>query len=901
MRNLIAVLLGALATAGAGCGSKTECGAGTTEVNGTCVPSEDACGAGAMLDPVTGTCVGTTCAVGTTLVDGECVPDGTVICEQGTVFDSATGTCVVDASACAAGTVLVDGECVPFDDTLIGDVAEGAEPNDLDHAPVNIELPATDATLTLSGCFSPVDLDGDGDLDADSDGFAFVTTGPMLLEVTIDGKGGASAGFVLAGGSAAMDADGWIRLGADLTADGASRQVFLPDAGLYGLAAVDARSLLLGLPAGDPGPDAKTCWFMQITPRDMPAPTPLVAGAVSGTHGDPQFFSMTATDKQLVFTELRTEVTSAARGAFVQMVDGAYRGSAIADETDGIASDVLAGLGAGQTVVVVVEPMFDISLDDVDFDFEVSDAGAVPAPLDGPVTLTHTEETYAFLHFDGVAGDVVRLEFDGGVNTFQVAVVSTSFTAFVSTACSSCSAADVWLQLGGTGTYYIRLYNNDGNDGAAYTVNLTRTHRTPAPLTSVMPAPVSLATDDRAFFVVDAASADWLRYSAASPVNLTDVEFRMYSRSQEGQLDAIVPAIDSAVYDTTGDQAIGRVYAGGAGELMLVSVADDAGHDGDETFDVVLSDVPVNILGTISEAMPLTATDTPIGSVGVRYFIVTGAPATEVTALVTGKSGLDPTVSQLARDESVEQAVNANAGADTTETLSDKLGQGDDAILILAVSSAGGTVGFFDLALTAVDPPYLVTAGTTSFVDVCPGSGGAGVDHVLVEDSTGFGAGDEGISAAPVALPFAFDLFGTAATELTVASNGWLTLATGFTGDAGFGLPAIPNTDNPNSVVAPNGDDLDGVTVCVLVEADAVTVQWQGHVYGFFSPGPNVSFQAVLNADGSMTFAYGSGHAATGSTATLGLENAAGDEGVVIGNSEAGTTTPGVSHEIVPN
>ena len=81
------------------------CGMGTHEEGGVCIA-----------DPVTPT----ECGTGTVLMAGECVPDGSVVCQQGTVFDTASGTCIVDPSACADGTTLVGSECVPDDELLEG-------------------------------------------------------------------------------------------------------------------------------------------------------------------------------------------------------------------------------------------------------------------------------------------------------------------------------------------------------------------------------------------------------------------------------------------------------------------------------------------------------------------------------------------------------------------------------------------------------------------------------------------------------------------------------------------------------------------------------------------------------------------------------------------------------------
>ncbi len=85
-----------------------ECGTGTTEQDGECVP----------------TAAPVTCDENTELNDGKCVSTVTeVTCAAGTNLEN--GECVLDAAGCGEGTSLVDGACVADDPDLSGACGDG--------------------------------------------------------------------------------------------------------------------------------------------------------------------------------------------------------------------------------------------------------------------------------------------------------------------------------------------------------------------------------------------------------------------------------------------------------------------------------------------------------------------------------------------------------------------------------------------------------------------------------------------------------------------------------------------------------------------------------------------------------------------------------------------------------
>lgn len=131
-----------------------ECGTGTTEKDGECVPTAApvtcdsdtelsegkcvstvtavTCEAGTSLEE--GKCVlsAAGCGAGTSLDDGECVADDSDLsqaCGDGTTFDSAAGACVADSSVtCGPNTIAEDGSCVPDPATVC---AAGTLANDM--------------------------------------------------------------------------------------------------------------------------------------------------------------------------------------------------------------------------------------------------------------------------------------------------------------------------------------------------------------------------------------------------------------------------------------------------------------------------------------------------------------------------------------------------------------------------------------------------------------------------------------------------------------------------------------------------------------------------------------------------------------------------------------------------
>lgn len=318
MLSLAAIL--ALAVGACGGGNGTECGAGTVEQDGTCVPTCDdgeywdgtecaavpACAEGTTFNATTGECVPDIddCAPGTTLVNGQCVPecgneeywDGTVCvaipdCGQGTTFNEATGQCEPDITDCAPGTHLENGECVP--DVVCGadthpcnpDVDENCEegecvPNhlpdpDVTEDDVVFSVGAEGEIVSLGGTIdTPVDENDDGVADANWDQFQFQATAGTYLHIWATSEGATLPAFAVMGFDE-NDEVNYQRIALNPNGLNSMREVYLPRDGVYVILVTDYNNLVNalfdndGLPVG--GPDFT--YYVEV--ETLPPPTPI--------------------------------------------------------------------------------------------------------------------------------------------------------------------------------------------------------------------------------------------------------------------------------------------------------------------------------------------------------------------------------------------------------------------------------------------------------------------------------------------------------------------------------------------------------------------------------------------------------------------------------------------------
>jgi hypothetical protein len=211
---------------------------------------------------------------------------------------------------------------------------------------------------------------------------------------------------------------------------------------------------------------------------------------------------------------------------------------------------------------------------------------------------------------------------------------------------------------------------------------------------------------------------------------------------------------------------------------------------------------------------------------------------------------------------------------------------------IVAVGASGSStaVGEGTLAVGMPTPtPYAITTTPVACDDLSSGT------------ALSISSADDAL-APRTALPFAFQYFGASVVDYVASTNGWLQLlamgATAASSSAATNV-AIPNTGTPNAVVAPFWDDLVlpstmSLRVATLgsMPTRRFVIEWNNATP--FSGSGTIRFQAKLfEGSNQIEFHYcaisdTSIVRLTGSSATIGVENADGMAGVQYSFDTAG-------------
>ncbi len=654
---IIGTLVSALAFLGAACGDDIECGTGTIEMDGVCVPTDAVCGPNATWDSASQTCVGATCADGTTLEDGECVPDGSVICGDGTTYNETTGECDPDITECAEGTTDVDGVCVPNDDLLPdeADVAEGAEDNGWNGTPGSFSLPEVGQSRTIYGCVTPfLDEDEDGELDPDYDLYVFSITAPTLVNIKVDGIAGLSGGFEIYSLDEDL-ADYW-RVGMNLVDDVSERQVYLPKAGDYILVLSDSRSIWLRTAAGS----ADTCYFATVTHVAAPSPTAWTTAATKmcwdGTacttaadcagigdmfdeetcdfrvqdsySSDVTFYSYDTDEGDILRPWLATTGTSS-EGALLNMRNGALHAYSAATGTAGNAAQYwAAGYADDDTLTIVVDHVYNYALQPVDYMLDVYDPGAVALAEDGSTaTLTPGRYGNAYGYFDVATGEVDDVLMHHTVSPpagYSCYIIPPDESVY-----PACSAEnyDEWIQFVEGGRAYIEVSWTEEVD----TIDVDST------ITHVMPTAIEVGTlidnatlpeHGNGWYELDVSASDWLVSTAPETTDfLGAMAVDLYSRTNTGAIDSDLYSVDDfTLADPT--EEVGRIVIDDD-SVFLLRITDDAfdGTGDTETYDFLVDDRDYTDLGTIEVDTPIDEADLDIDALGTEYFLLYADPA----------------------------------------------------------------------------------------------------------------------------------------------------------------------------------------------------------------------------------------------------------------------------------
>jgi hypothetical protein len=157
------------------------------------------------------------------------------------------------------------------------------------------------------------------------------------------------------------------------------------------------------------------------------------------------------------------------------------------------------------------------------------------------------------------------------------------------------------------------------------------------------------------------------------------------------------------------------------------------------------------------------------------------------------------------------------------------------------------------------------------------------------EITTWNGTVDDGyVTDIPIGTTFNF--YGMDYTSVTVSTNGWISFLTQTSNY--LSNSAIPNTANPNAIVAVEWDDLDGGTVghCYYyydAGENRFIVSWVGWPY-YPDPTDPHDLQVILDADDmSITTQYGNNASAWQTDVTVGIENETGTDGLQVANGVA--------------
>lgn len=843
------------------------------------------------------------CDPGTTRNEnGVCI--GTLSCSDGTVL--VDGKCEIDPNACQGGTVLVGDACVDPGVVAV-DIEEAAEPNgaglgEASTAPAGeIMLKAEGEHFVIHGKIVPFrDADGDEQLDPDFDTYVLEVAAPTMLTVTADGINGLAGGFFSVANVASTDPlSDWTRFGVNLTGDTSKRQLYLPVAGTYLIAIGDSRTLLL-TDAAAGAPEGKPAFEYYVTiDRLAVTPTPLTLSggtAVStGTRqpGEVKVFSVALgegiNDATLDTTQVQVQgsvLITNTRGGTTRLV-----GLGDQDAPDPAGATAL-GIRAGDTSLVIADSVLDYAGSPTFYELTVNARSAGALSNNGGTSAQPADDVeFTVFYYDVPADGLttgMNLSFDKPVAGVVVDEDFSIFSAFTLNRNTgnfggTFSSYKGLLRHAKPGRYYFLVFDPAFTGTTAADITATSTYAGVAPTPLVNGTPLTnqaiTAFESNAFsYTPNTATIPWQTFTGSGTGTGT-LTAAFYNPSVAGRLDTLTstcaacndsPApLFTQTYAEAG-QTRGRILLDQMALTTMLVTVNTATVTGTPTFSLDFgAQANVNDLGTANVGTPVSATGKALdGTTTLQRYIVRATSGNGVRLDATpGAAGIDTRIQRVNADESALGAVINNGAAGVLDTATIVQGANGWTAFVVddaAGPNAGGTV---DVTVTSIAPvTYMTATGTTAFTDICPTG-----TTVALSDL------DDGRSNATINTPAGFDYFGFPAPALRVFSNGFVSFDTALAcaNFCFFSNPDMPNAANPNAVIAPYWDDLVLTSACTATSGTKLVVQWNGELLD--DDTQKIQMQVILDgANDTIEFVYGSGHSATGSSGTVGIENATG-------------------------
>lgn len=873
------------------------------------------------------------CGMGTIEIGGECIGGGDTNCGPGTVEQN--GECVPEALACMPGQTAVEGRCVQID------LEEGAEPNGFEigaNPAGQIALEPVGGVFTITGCMN--NQPSAGNESPDFDLYHLAVTEPVLVRLTVDGRGGMVGGFLALGPAGDAQLASYRRLGLDLDSDQSRRQVFLPKAGTYRLAISDTRTLMPSITGGTlpaaGNPDGVTsCYLVHAEVLAAPAPKLLALGTpVTGTVGEEALFFTApfgtgfngisaVIDPADLDGDGIPDITSHAQASLVVMTNGQFR--QVRDD-GGV---LVGGVRSGDQAVVVLDHVYNYALEPVPYAITLDHtSSSVPLKRDG--TTTAAVQTKSRFFIDPATGEssfanlnlfhwvvTEANTIDGmnltwsiplqGVVRDETGAIVANFTGQTGnpTLPSTFSTYRGLLRLPAPGTYYFTMFAPRHAVGTSFTATSTIASLAPVPIVFDMP---TAAQTPNAFnsnpFDYDAGTVPWQQWTASGTNTGTLLTSFYDPATAFGRFDTLaatvgnpgtpvtlqneVTEVETAAFLASGTTRVNRILKNPiqppALTRFLVKVNPQI-QTGTRSFVLDFGPRDVHDFGPLASGSTTVVDDEPLTSASPqrRFYLETEANQTVAITVQPNIATLDPVLGILDPDETERRTIDSGIANQAETTTFTQNPSGFTAFVVRRVGSVTADLPF--TVTVKIEPPkYAVSATTTPYSDACAG----GVVRPVSD-------GDDGLTAAiPTIAGFRF--FGAAApSSFIVSTNGFLGFGTTVTDPAPAPSP-LPDEVGEVSI-APLWQDLVFVRVCTKTAGGKQIIQWTGDDVATTA---SVEVQAILDpADDSIEFVYGPHHAADGSLAATGIQRAGGLLGFSTG--QFGANIPaGTSRKLTP-